>query len=133
MRVGASRPHFDGNPDVLHQFLARGAVAERRFRLPFDVIGALRDVRHRNGDQLLGLLRQSDFDTRLRATMAAADSLGATTKTTPHEKGVMVRNYSCPVAIALRGESFVCRAIAAFFSEAKGRAATEMCLRIPIY
>ena len=51
------------------------------------------------------------------------------TERAPHEQGVTVRNYACPVASAVRGESCVCRAIAAFFSEATGRPATEMCLR----
>lgn len=76
-----------------------------------------------------GLSNPSDFDSGLRAAMAVADSLGAMTETAAHEKGILVRNYSCPVASAVRGENCVCQAIAAFFSEATGRPATEMCMR----
>jgi hypothetical protein len=52
MRIGASRPHLGRNPDRLHQFLTRSAVAECRVRVPFDSILALRHVRYRDCDQL---------------------------------------------------------------------------------
>ena len=55
MCVRASRPHLGRDPNGLHQLLARGAVAECRFRVSPDAIRALRDVCHRNSDQLLGL------------------------------------------------------------------------------
>jgi len=42
---------------------------------------------------------------------------------------VLVRNYSCPVASAVRTEPCVCRALAAFFCEATGQPAVEQCLR----
>jgi len=40
-----------------------------------------------------------------------------------------VRNYSCPLGSAVRDQPCVCRALAAFFSEATGRPAAEQCLR----
>ena len=58
MRISASRPHLGGNPDRLHQFLARGTLAECRLRVSSDAIRALRNMCHRNRDQLLGLCRQ---------------------------------------------------------------------------
>ncbi|MEK6312888.1 hypothetical protein [Burkholderia gladioli] len=59
----------------------------------------------------------------------AADSLGASTEAVPVEDGVMVRNYSCPLGGATRSEPCVCKALAAFFSEATGNPVTECCLR----
>ena len=44
--------------------------------------------------------------------------LGASTEVVEQPGGVLVRNYSCPVASAVRTEPCVCRALAAFFSEA---------------
>jgi hypothetical protein len=41
--------------------------------------------------------------------MAVADSLGAMNETALREKGIMVRNYTCSGASAVRAESSVCR------------------------
>jgi predicted ArsR family transcriptional regulator len=106
-----------------------GLLSVVREKLSHD---ALTDVLEATGRRLAreaGLSNPPDFETGLRAAMAAADSLGAMTETALHENGIVVRNYSCPVASAVRGESRVCRAIAAFFSEATGRPAREMCVR----
>ncbi len=94
-----------------------------------DALAKLLEETGRRMAREAGLANPPDFETGLRAAMAAADSLGATTEATAHEGGVLVRNYSCPVASAVRGESRICRALAAFFSEATGRPVTEMCLR----
>src|SRR5918999_3742778 len=58
MGVSAARAHLRGDPDRLHQFLRRRAVSQRRLGASFDAVWALRDVRDRDRDQLLGLARQ---------------------------------------------------------------------------
>ncbi|WP_210247965.1 hypothetical protein [Rhizobium tropici] len=77
----------------------------------------------------VGLAEPGDFQSGLKAAMAAADALGASTEAIAQPDGVLVRNYSCPLGSAVREEKCVCRALAAFFSEATGRLATEQCLR----
>ncbi|MCG0583066.1 MarR family transcriptional regulator [Burkholderia cenocepacia] len=70
-----------------------------------------------------------DFDTNLANAMAIVDALGAQTEAVADGDAVVVRNFSCPVGSAVRETPCVCRAIAAYFSEATGRPATEECLR----
>lgn len=92
----------------------------------------LGDVLDEAGRQLArdaGLAEPVDFESGLKAAMAAADALGASTEAIVQSDGVLVRNYSCPLGSAVREEKCVCRALAAFFSEATGRPATEQCLR----
>lgn len=135
--VGAGKPAVVYEATVGSEDVASGAyrpfllglLAVMREKMSADALAELLDATGRQLAREAGLANPPDFDSGLRAAMAVADSLGATTETAPHEKGVMVRNYSCPVASAVRSESCVCRAIAAFFSEATGRPATEMCLR----
>ena len=55
MGVGASRAHLGGHPDRFHELLGRGAFAKRGFGVAPDAVWALRDVRHRDRNQLLGL------------------------------------------------------------------------------
>jgi predicted ArsR family transcriptional regulator len=93
---------------------------------------ALADVLEQTGRRLArdaGLGDTSDFESGLRAAMAAADALGATTEAIVQPDGMMVRNYTCPMGSAVRGEPCVCRALASFFSEATGCPATEQCAR----
>jgi predicted ArsR family transcriptional regulator len=92
----------------------------------------LADILDQAGRQLArdaGLAKPADFQSGLQAAMAAADALGASTEAIVQPDGVLVRNYSCPLGSAVREEKCVCRALAAFFSEATGRPATEQCLR----
>jgi len=92
----------------------------------------LGDLLERTGRRLAreyGLSDPTDFASGLRSAMAAADSLGASTEAQVQTDGVMVRNYSCPLGSAVRDQPCVCRALAAFFSEATGRPAAEQCLR----
>jgi len=65
----------------------------------------------------------------LRAAMASADSLGASTELSSQEGGLLVRNYSCPLGAAVRVDESVCRGLTAFFSEATGKPAQTRCLR----
>jgi hypothetical protein len=58
MSVGAPSPHLGGDPNCFHELLWRCTVAQRRFGMPFDAARALRDVRDRDGDDLLGLRGQ---------------------------------------------------------------------------
>jgi predicted ArsR family transcriptional regulator len=76
-----------------------------------------------------GLKPTAGFDEALRAALAAVGRLGASTEVVEQPSGVVVRNYSCPVASAVRTEPCVCGALAAFFSEATGQPAVEQCLR----
>src|SRR5690606_26607007 len=55
MGVGAPRPHFGRHPDGFHDFRIGCARARCAFGVAFDAIGALGDVGHGHGDQLLGL------------------------------------------------------------------------------
>lgn len=70
-RMGISRPgpHLGRDPNRLHQFLARGAMTKGCFRVPADTIGALGNMRHRDGNQLLGLDRQSSAGKDLTAKL----------------------------------------------------------------
>ena len=58
MRVSTSCAHLGGDPDCLHDFLARGPVTEGRFRVPSDAVRALGDMRDCNGNKLLRLAGQ---------------------------------------------------------------------------
>ncbi|WP_174526005.1 hypothetical protein [Janthinobacterium agaricidamnosum] len=71
----------------------------------------------------------TDFEQNLAQAMAIVDGLGANTEAVVEEGAVVVRNYSCPVAGAVRATPCVCKAIAAYFAEATGRPVTEECLR----
>jgi predicted ArsR family transcriptional regulator len=93
---------------------------------------ALGDILEQTGRQLAraaGLSTPTDFESGLRAAMAAADALGASTEAIEQADGIMVRNYSCPIGSAVRQEPCGCRALAAFFSEATGKPVEERCLR----
>ncbi|WP_156132415.1 hypothetical protein [Paraburkholderia terrae] len=61
--------------------------------------------------------------------MALVDALGAQTEVVTDGDAIVVRNFSCPVASAVRETRCVCRAIAAYISEATGRPVSEHCLR----
>lgn len=76
-----------------------------------------------------GLPSTTNFENNLAKAMATANELGASTEAVLEDDAVMVRNYSCPVAGAVREAPCVCKALAAFFSEATGRPAIERCLR----
>ena len=53
MRIGAPRSHLRRHPDRFHELFRRSTSAERGLRVPLDAIRALRDVRDRNGEDLL--------------------------------------------------------------------------------
>lgn len=71
----------------------------------------------------------ADFNKNLAQAMAIVDALGANAEAVADGETVLVRNYSCPVAGAVRESPCVCKAMAAYFSEATGRPVTEECLR----
>jgi hypothetical protein len=56
MRVCSARAHLGCNPGRLHDFLRARAMTQRRLRVTADAIRTLRDVRCRDGDELLGLM-----------------------------------------------------------------------------
>jgi hypothetical protein len=76
-----------------------------------------------------GFGKPGDVKADLRAAMASADSLGASTEVSSQKDGLLVRNYSCPLGAAVRLDDGVCRALTAFFSEATGKPAQTRCLR----
>ena len=65
--VGASGAHLGGHPYRFHQLLTCGAVPECGFGVPLDAVWALRHVRDRNRDQLLGFDRQRTVGEHLTA------------------------------------------------------------------
>src|SRR5690625_1819242 len=67
MRKSPSGAHFRGHPDRFHDLLVGGALLERLARVPLDAIRALRDVRHRHRDQLLGRAGQLAIGKHLGA------------------------------------------------------------------
>jgi predicted ArsR family transcriptional regulator len=92
----------------------------------------LEDILTETGRRLArenGLPASTDFRTNLAQAMAIVDALGANTEAVAEGNAIMVRNYSCPVASAVRETPCVCKAMAAYFSEATGRPVTEHCLR----
>jgi predicted ArsR family transcriptional regulator len=121
-----------GSEDVesrAYQTFLSGLLAVLRERLGESALG---DVLEETGRLLArdaGLAGPASFEDGLRAAMAAADALGASTEAIEQPDGVMVRNYTCPMGTAVRGESCVCQALASFFSEATGCPATEQCSR----
>jgi hypothetical protein len=58
MGVGAAGAHLGRDPDRFHQLLARGARTQGRLGMALDAIGALRDVRDGDRDELLCLARK---------------------------------------------------------------------------
>ena len=69
--MGISRPgpHLGRDPNRFHQFLARSSMTKGCFRMPADAIGALGNMGHRNGNELLGLGRQSSVRKDLAAKL----------------------------------------------------------------
>ena len=106
-----------------------GLIAVLQQRLGPKTLVSVLEATGRQMARSAGLAKPADFDTGLRAAMAAADALGASTEAVRQKNGIMVRNYSCPVGAAVRAEPYVCRALAAFFSEATGSKVTEQCWR----
>lgn len=121
-----------GSEDVAssaYQVLMPALLGTLRERLGPDALGDLLEQSGRRLARDAGLSGPADAETGLRAAMAAADRLGATTELVRQPDGFLVRNYSCPVANAVRAEPCVCRLMAAFFAEATGLPAREQCLR----
>ena len=112
-----------------YQVVLAALMGELGSRLP---AAKLSDILEQTGRRLArdaGLNPAAGFDEALRAALAAVEGLGASTEVVEQPGGVVVRNYSCPIASAVRTEPCVCRALAAFFSEATGQPSVEQCLR----
>ncbi len=67
MGVSAAGPHLRRHPDRFHQFFAGCSMPERCLRMAPDAVGALRYMRNRDGNQLLGLRRQRTIGENLLA------------------------------------------------------------------
>ena len=121
-----------GSEDVTstaYQILLTQLLATLKDRYNVEELGDVLEQTGRQLAQRAGLANPVDFDSGLRAAMTAADALGASTEAVPQGGGVMVRIFTCPVGSVVREEQCVCRAMAAFFSEATGMPASEQCLR----
>ncbi|QXQ17729.1 helix-turn-helix transcriptional regulator [Pseudomonas tolaasii] len=121
-----------GSEDVTstaYQVLLTQLLATLKDRYNADELGEVLEQTGRQLAQRAGLANPATFDSGLCSAMAAADALGASTEAVAQEGGVMVRNFTCPVGSVVREEQCVCRAMAAFFSEATGMPASEQCLR----
>ncbi|WP_083266137.1 helix-turn-helix transcriptional regulator [Burkholderia lata] len=132
-----------GKPAAVYE-AAPGSEDAASNAYPAFLLSLLATLRHRLDDaQLEAILTEtgrrlaretsqptaSDFGTNLASAMAIVDALGAQTEVVTDGDAIVVRNFSCPVASAVRETPCVCRAIAAYFSEATGRSVTEQCLR----
>jgi predicted ArsR family transcriptional regulator len=111
------RPFLLSLLSVLHERLGERAM------------GKLLEDTGRHLARSAGLSKPGDVQADLRAAMASADSLGASTELSSLEGGLLVRNYSCPLGAAVRLDKSVCLALAAFFSEATGKPVQTRCLR----
>ncbi|NYT61815.1 ArsR family transcriptional regulator [Alcaligenaceae bacterium] len=144
LALGAKRNGQLGKPALIYQAAPHSEDVASRAYQPFlaDLLNVMSDqvqpdvftdLLEKTGRRMAhnaGLSQPANFEAGLRAAMAAADRLGASTEASLQENGVtMVRNYSCPLGTVVRNQPCVCHAIAAFFSEATGRAVTEQCLR----
>ena len=58
MGIGAAGAHLGRDPDRFHQLLARGARTQGRLGVALNAIGALRDMRDGDRDELLCLARK---------------------------------------------------------------------------
>jgi len=61
VRIGCARTHFGCNPDRFHDLLGARSVAQRRLGMAPDAVGALRDMRRGNCNELFGLGGQRSF------------------------------------------------------------------------
>ena len=113
----AYRPFLLSLLNVLHERLDERAIVE------------LLEETGRRLARDAGFGKPDDVEADLRAAMAIADSLGASTELSSLDGGLLVRNYSCPLGAAVRLDEGVCRGLAAFFSEATGKPAQTRCLR----
>ena len=119
-----------GKPAIVYEAAAGSEDAASGAYKGF-LLGLLAELQDQlDADQLAGVLEATGRRLAREAGLpATADSLGASTEAVPDGTAIMVRNYSCPVAGAVRETPCVCKALAAFFSEATGRPASEHCLR----
>jgi hypothetical protein len=56
--VGTTGTHLVGDPDCLHDLLVARTHASNSFRVAGDAVRALRDVGHRDGNQLPSFFRK---------------------------------------------------------------------------
>ena len=133
--VGKPAARFEavpGNEDIsssAHRSVLISLVSSLSTTLPPDTFTTVIEETGRRLAHDAGLGPHAGFEASLKAAMAAADSLGARTEAVAEADGILIRNHVCPLGAAVRADGCVCRAMAAFFSEATGRPATEQCIR----
>ena len=74
-----------------------------------------------------GLQPVGNIETDLRQAVDAVNSLGAMAEIADNKTCLTVTSYSCPVATSVRSEPETCSLVAAFFSEATGKAVVSKC------
>ena len=107
--------------DLLLTVLARNMRPAELEALMFDI-----------GREMAARMPSADretFDERLAAARGIVDGLGAATELISSKDRVTVQSHSCPLAVAVRKEPCVCKAVAAFFEAATGRKTSERCIR----
>ena len=91
-----------GDPNRLHQLLARGPITKGGFRVPVDAIRALRYMRYRNGNELLGLCRQSSAGKDLPAKRLKGFFVSGTRARRSWESSGEADGYKGPVIMSLQ-------------------------------
>ena len=107
--------------DLLLTVLARNMRPAELEALMFDI-----------GREMAARMPSADretFDERLAAARGIVDGLGAATELISSQDRVTVLSHSCPLAVAVRKQPCVCKAVAAFFEAATGRKTSERCIR----
>ena len=127
--VYEAQPGHEDSRSQAYRVFVTNLVAVLGDQLDPQVLSDIFELTGRRLAREAGLPKDTGFDAKLKAAMAAADSLGTNTEAVETEEGIVVRNYNCPVGNAVRSESCVCRTLAAFFSEATGCPASERCQR----
>jgi len=138
------RPGGAGKPsqefDMVWSEADRGSLAYRPFAATLlavlgetiepDVLSQVLEETGRAMARDAGLGEAGNFDRRLARAVEVVNSLGACAEVVEAPDGSLsVTNHCCPFATAVRADSCVCKAAAAFFSEATGRRVVERCAR----
>jgi predicted ArsR family transcriptional regulator len=131
-----------GKPSYSYALTPEFEPALSRAYIPF-LVRVLRQMAGRmSEEQLTGFLRevgrqwaadlpQPSGDERSRFTAASAllNEVGGVTEVEEHEGRLMIRGYSCPLAVLVQENPRTCVAIETLLSELLGRPIRECCER----
>lgn len=123
-------PGTEDRLSLAYRPLMEQLVAVLGRRLPPAQLAALLEEAGRELARSGGFSSTTDGRQRLREAVAAVNGLGACARVIEDATGALiVENYRCPFASAVRKDACVCRAAAAFFQEATGLPFTQKCDR----